>query len=88
MTANTVLSDINEIYTGYVLAGNKWYNDDAKKQYNDRLLQAKTEEVADAQAKAAVMAQEFLKWAKSNGYSGKVIDVWWTARPNSMSEAV
>jgi len=88
MTANTVLSDINEIYTGYVLAGHKWYNDDAKKQYNDRLLQAKTEEVADAQAKAAVMAQEFLKWAKSNGYSGKVIDVWWTARPNSMSEAV
>ena len=87
-TANTVLSDINEIYTGYVLAGNKWYNDDAKKQYNDRLLQAKTEEVADAQGKAIVMAQEFLKWAKQNGFSGKVINVWWTARPNSMAEAV
>jgi len=88
MTANTVLSDINEIYTGYVLAGNKWYNADAKKQYNDRLLQAKTEEVADAQAKAVVMAQEFLKWAKLNGFSGKVVNVWWTARPNSMTEAV
>ena len=87
-TANTVLSDINEIYTGYVLAGNKWYNADAKKQYNDRLLQAKTEEVADAQAKAVVMAQEFLKWAKLNGFSGKVVNVWWTARPNSMTEAV
>lgn len=88
MTANTVLSDINEIYTGYVLAGNKWYNTDAQKQYNERLKQAKTEEVADAQAKAVVMAQEFLKWAKTNGYTGKVVNVWWTARPNSMSEAV
>lgn len=88
MTANTVLSDINEIYTGYVLAGNKWYNTDAQKQYNERLKQAKTEEVADAQAKAVVMAQEFLKWAKTNGYTGKIVNVWWTARPNSMSEAV
>lgn len=88
MTANTVLSDINEIYTGYVLAGNKWYNTDAQKQYNERLKQAKTEEVADAQAKAVVMAQEFLKWAKLHGYTGKIVNVWWTARPNSMSEAV
>ena len=24
MTANTVLSDINEIHTGFVLAGKKW----------------------------------------------------------------
>jgi hypothetical protein len=33
------------------------------------------------------MAKEFIKWAKVNGYSGTVKDVWWTARPGSMSSA-
>lgn len=87
MTANTVLSDINEIYTGYVLAGNKWFDKDAQTQYNQRVAQAKPEEVADAIGKAEAMAAEFIKWAKANGYSGTVKQVWWTARPNSMSQA-
>lgn len=88
MTANTILSDINEIYTGYVLAGKKWFDDDAQKQYNDRIKQAQSAEVADAQGKAEVMAADFIKWAKANKYSGIVKNVWWTARPNSMSKAV
>lgn len=87
MTANTVLSDINEIYTGYVLAGNKWFDADAKNQYNQRVAQAKAEEVADAIGKAEAMAAEFIKWARANGYSGTVQQVWWTARPGSMSQA-
>lgn len=88
MTQNTILSDINEIQTGYFLAGGKWYDEDAKKQFNERVKQAEVDKVADAIGKAEVMAQEFLKWAKDNGYSGKVKDVWWTARPGSMSSAV
>lgn len=87
MTANTVLSDINEIYTGYVLAGKKWFDKEAQTQYNQRVAQAKPEEVADAIGKAEAMAEEFIKWAKANGYSGIVKDVWWTARPGSMSSA-
>ena len=87
-TANTVLSDINEIYTGYVLAGNKWFDISAKNQYNARVKQAKPEEVADAEGKAIAMAAEFKKWAKTNGYSSTVKQVWWTARPGSMSSAV
>jgi transcription antitermination factor NusG len=87
MTANTVLSDINEIYTGYVLTGNKWYSADAKSQYEQRVKQAHTAEVHDAQGKAVVMAEEFVKWAKSNGYKGAVKGVWWTARPGSMAAA-
>jgi len=87
-TANTVLSDINEIYTGYVLAGNKWFDTSAKNQYNARVKQAKPEEVADAEGKAIAMAAEFKKWAKANGYSSTVKQVWWTARPGSMSSAV
>jgi len=87
MTANTVLSDINEIYTGYVLNGNKWYSNEAKDQYNQRCKQATSAEVADAIGKAEVMAVEFLKWAKANGYRGAIKGVWWTARAGSMSAA-
>ena len=87
-TANTVLSDINEIYTGYVLAGNKWFDTAAKNQYNARVKQAKPDEVADAEGKAIAMAEEFKKWAKANGFSTAVKQVWWTARPGSMSSAV
>lgn len=88
MTQNTILSDINEIQTGYFLAGGKWYDEEARKQFNNRAKQATAEQVADAIGKAEVMSLEFLKWAKSNGYSGKVKNVWWTARPGSMSAAV
>lgn len=87
-TANTILSDINEIQTGYFLAGEKWYDTDAKNQFNMRVKQATTEEVADAIGKAKVMAEEFIKWAKANGYKMPIKGVWWTARPNSMAQAV
>lgn len=88
MTANTILSDINEIQTGFFLNGEKWFDNEAKNQFNQRAKQAKPHEVADSIGKARVMADEFKKWAKSNGYSGVVKQVWWTARPNSMSQAV
>jgi hypothetical protein len=88
MTQNTILSDINEIQTGYFLAEGKWYDEEARKQFNARAKQATAEQVADAIGKAEVMAEEFLKWAKANGYSGKIKNVWWTARPGSMAAAV
>lgn len=87
-TANTILSDINEIQTGYFLAGEKWFDTDAKNQYNARVTQATSAEVADAIGKARVMAEDFIKWAKANKYTLPIKDVWWTARPNSMSKAV
>jgi hypothetical protein len=87
-TANTILSDINEIQTGFFLAGEKWFDPDAKTQFNMRAKQATPEEVADAIGKARVMAEEFVKWARANGYKTPIKQVWWTARPNSMSQAV
>lgn len=86
-TANTVLSDINEIYTGYVLAGDKWFDNAAKLQYEQRIKQAQPQEVEDAQGKAIAMAAEFIKWAKANEYKTPIKQVWWTARPNSMTSA-
>lgn len=87
MTANTVLSDINEIQCGYFLNGSKWYSGDAERACEQRVSQAKPEEVADAVGKAQVMSEEFIKWAKSNGYSGTVKEVWWTARPGELARA-
>lgn len=87
-TANTILSDINEIYTAFVMAGNKWFDPQAKTQYDQRVRQALPNEVLDSQGKANAMAKSFISWAKDNGYSGRVKQVWWTARPGSMSAAV
>lgn len=87
-TANTILSDINEIQTGYFLAGETWFDNDAKTQYNMRVAQATPAEVADAIGKAKAMAAEFIIWAKANGYKTPIKNVWWTARPNSMTGAV
>lgn len=88
MTANTILADINEIWTGYVLNNTAWFDQQAKVQFDQRVKQTNADALEDAQGKAVVMAEDFVKWAKKNGYSGKVSKVWWTARPNSMSEAV
>lgn len=87
-TANTILSDINEIYIGYILSDKKWFDNAAKIHYNSRTKIATPEETYDAQSKSVVMAAEFLSWAKKNHYSGIVKNVWWTARPGSMSNAV
>ncbi len=87
MTANTILSDINEIQVGYILNGNKWYSTEAQTAMDARVKQAKPEEVVDAVGKAQVMSTEFIAWAKANGYSGNIIGVWWTARPGELAKA-
>jgi hypothetical protein len=93
--ANTVLSDAQEIAAGfYILNGpsgniksGKWYSADVKSQFESRAKQMTKEELDDVLNKSRVMAAEFLKWATSNGYAG-VKQVWWTARPGSMTAAV
>jgi hypothetical protein len=87
MTANTVLSDINEIQCGYFLNNESWYSEEAKNASNSRIKQATPEEVADAVGKAKVMAEEFVKWANAHGYAGAIKGVWWTARPGELARA-
>lgn len=88
MSRNTLISDINEIQTGFFLANETWYDDDAKRQLNLRMSQITPEEYAEATAKAKVMADEFVNWAKKNEYSGRIKNVWWTARPNIITKIV
>lgn len=88
--SNTDLADINEILLGYFIAGKSWtkIGSEAKKQHDEKAKKATAEEYDQQYGRAEAMAKESIRWAKANGYSGTVSQVWWTARPGSMSEAV
>jgi len=88
MAANTLVSDINEILVGYFLNNKKWYDNEAKAQYNARARQVTPADLERATEHAKVMAAEFLKYAKSKKYGNKVIGVYWTARKGSMTRLV
>lgn len=90
--ANTLGADINEIMTGYFLAGSSWSKfgngAEAKKAVDERKKQVSPEELKDQVGRAKAMAEEVLAWASANGYDGTVQKVWWTARPGILSKAV
>lgn len=90
VASNTDLADINEILLGYFIAGKNWsrLGTDAKRQHDEKLKRATSEQYNQQYGRAEVMAKETIRWAKSQGYSGNVSKVWWTARPGSLSEAV
>lgn len=88
MPANTDLADVNEIYVGYILAGKKWFDIEAKKQFEKKSKVIGIENTNIQIQRAEQMVKEFLLWAKKNKYSGKVKKVWWTARPGILSRAV
>jgi hypothetical protein len=44
-----------------------------------------TNEIADQDGRARLMVEEFIKWAKDNGYKGSVVDCWWTAKPGDLT---
>ena len=88
MNPNTLISDINEILVGYFLNNEKWYDNEAKAKYDQRVKQVTPENLERATGHARVMADEFLKYAKGKGYKLPVIGVYWTARPNIMTKLV
>jgi len=85
---NTLISDINEILVGYFLNNEKWYDTEAKAKYEQRVKQVTPENLERATGHAKVMAEEFLKYAKREGYRLPVKNVYWTARPNIMTRLV
>lgn len=88
LNPNTLISDINEILVGYFLNNEKWYDNDAKVKYEQRRKQVTPENLERATGHARVMAEEFLKYAKANGYGLPIKGVYWTARPNVMTKLV
>lgn len=92
MSSNTLQADINEILLGYYVLGGKWtgFQDqsDTKRQLSGRKEQVGEKLYNIQSSRAEVMSDMTLKWAKQNGYKGKVVKVWWTARPGILSKAV
>jgi hypothetical protein len=87
-SANTLVSDINEILVGYYINNKIWYDREAKQQYESRVKQVSPEELNRATEHAKVMALEFIKYAKANKYLMPVRGVYWTARKGSMTKLV
>ena len=87
MARNTDLADVNEIYVAFVLNGNSFPDSASESQYNKKLSLLTPEQGEQQIGRAIVMVEEFLKWAKLNGYSG-VEDVYWTARPGFSFKSV
>jgi len=92
VSSNTLQADINEILLGYYVLGGKWtgFQDqsDTKRQLSGRKEQVGEKLYNIQSSRAEVMSDMTLKWAKQNGYKGKVVKVWWTARPGILSKAV
>jgi len=78
---NTDLADVNEIYTAFVLNGNKYPDSASESQFNKKLSLLTPDQAADQMGRAKSMADEFLKWARNKGYGSSIKKVYWTARP-------
>lgn len=87
-TQNTVLSDLNEILTGYYINGEKWFDNEAKKQHDMRMGQVSLDQYNDVVGKAKVMASAFVTFAKTHTWKLPVRAVAWTARPGSATRFV
>lgn len=87
MARNTDLADVNEIYVAFVLNGNKFPDPASEAQYSKKLALLTPEQGEQQIGRAIIMVEEFLKWAKSNGYSG-VQETYWTARPGFSFKSV
>ena len=92
MSRNTVLADVNEIMMAYYLAGESWSKienyQEAKAALKEKLRQLTPSQAEDQRGRAEVMAKEALSWASTNGWSGPVSAIWWTARPNVLASAL
>ena len=87
MPANTDLADVNEIYTAYALNNKKFPDPQSEAQFDKKLKLLSPEQANQQMGRAQAMAEQFLSWARSNGYSG-VKGVHWTARPGFSFRAV
>lgn len=92
MSKNTLGADVNEILFGYYIGGGAWtaygsQQADVRTQLALRKKSLTPKEIADQDGRAKAMSALALSWAGSNGFTGGVSKVWWTARPGILSAA-
>jgi len=92
-SANTLGADVNEILMGYYAGGENWniygaQKGDVVKGLEQRKAQISPEEYADQAGRAKAQAEASLEWAAANGFDGKLVQTWWTARPGVLAKAV
>lgn len=88
----THASDINEILLGFYLIDGNW-SKFANASDAQKILELRKNSVDqttyDVQAgRAAEMAKQVQIWTKSNGFDDQIQRVWWTARQNTLSQAI
>jgi len=86
--ANCIAAEVNEILLGYYCGGGNWdiYGDqtsEVQAALEKRKKQLTLEQYDDQDGRAAKMAEASLSWAPSRSPG----QVWWTARPNVLSQA-
>ena len=99
--AETIGSDINEIWFAYLAAGSDWNNlgdgNDAQETLNERIaaVQSATNSPQEAQeyiniqkGRAQASLEETIKWASENGWKGAITKAYWTAREGTLEDAV
>ena len=86
MSANSPISDINELHIAYILSGKNWMKIDAesKNRYYARLSQVDKILSDPAIAKAEKQALAIGHYALSKGYSAVVKKIWWTGLNKSV----
>ena len=74
-------------FTLRTLNENKFPDTASEAQYTRKLALLTADQGSQQIGHAIVIAEEFLKWASRNGYSG-IENVYWTARPGFSFRAV
>lgn len=85
---NTDLADVNEIYTAFVLNGNKYPDTVSKIQFDKKSALLTSDQLKDQMGRAESMSSAFMNWASRNGYGSSIISVHWTARPGFSFKSV
>ena len=84
---NTITSDINELYLGFLLNGKKWFCNKAEEHYSNQIKKLNEDVLNIIHKKTIIMFNEFNIWSSNTQYQ-YIKNVWWTAKPGSLTKAI
>ncbi len=84
----TDLSDVNELYITFLLSNQSWPNEEIKDIYERKCQSIGEVESLLQIERARCMANVFVTWAETNGYSSPIISTWWTGRHGTLQTII